>query len=80
MELGGFGAVFELGGVEMEQLKCEICGDTFNSRGFRPFKHCQQCDEELRRQRLGPVQLLERPEVARMIRSIIRREFDPTKG
>ena len=80
MELGGFGAVFELGGVEMDQLKCEICGDTFNSRGFRPFKHCQQCAEELRRQRLGPVQLLERPEVARMIRSIIRREFDPTKG
>ena len=75
-----WGAILELGGVEMEQLKCEICGDTFNSSGFRPLKHCPQCAEKLRRQRLGPVQLLERPEVAGMIRSIIRREFDPTKG
>lgn len=74
------GAIFELGGVEMEQLKCEICGTTFNSSGFRPLKHCPKCAAKLRGQRLGPVQLLERPEVAGMIRSIIRREFNPTKG
>ena len=64
----------------MEQLKCETCGKNFSSSGFRPFKHCQECAEKLRRQRLGPVQLLERPEVAAMIRSIVRREFDPTKS
>jgi len=58
-----------------EKLKCEICGVEFESSVPRPFSHCERCAIQLRKQGLGPVQLLGRPEVASVVRSIIGREF-----
>jgi len=58
-----------------EKLRCEICGGEFDSGAPRPFSHCQRCAEKLREQKLGPVQLLGRPDVAELVRSIVRREF-----
>ena len=60
-----------------EKLKCEIkgCPNEFYSSASRPFNHCEDCAGKLRKQKLGPVQLLRRPEVAQIVRSIIQREF-----
>lgn len=64
----------------MGTLNCEIYGRAFDSAATRPFSHCEECAGKLRNQNLGPTQLLYRPEVADVVRAIVRREFDPAKG
>ena len=64
----------------MERDKCELCYEPFDpgeKAGIPPFLFCTECREKLRAQGLGPVQLLARPEVSDLIRSIIKREFRP---
>jgi len=42
-------------------LTCKSCGKKFEAHARRRVVHCQKCAEELRRERLGPVQIERKP-------------------
>ena len=53
------------------KLKCEVCRNEFEATKERPINICRECIERLREKGLGPVQLLGRKEVKKLILSII---------